>query len=73
MSKPGRRYVRTIFIGIFSLAALVWIAVRQFGVRPRELFDLLLTTGLVVLVVIAMAGTAALFWIALRKRLRGRQ
>ncbi|MCB1675519.1 MAG: hypothetical protein H6985_20145 [Pseudomonadales bacterium] len=70
MNRPARRYVRTIVIGVFSLAALLWIAVRQFGVSPRELLDLLMATGLVVLLVIGLAGAAALLWVGLRKLLR---
>ena len=73
MSRPARRYVRTLLIGTFCLAALVWMAVRQFGISPRELLELLLATGLVVLVVIGFAGGTALVWVGLRKRLRERR
>lgn len=72
MKKPARRYIRTILIGTFSLAALLWIAVRQFGVSSRELLELLLVAGLVVLIVIVLAASAALVWVGLRKLLRGR-
>jgi hypothetical protein len=71
MSRAARRYFRTILIGTFSLAALVWMAVDQFGVSREELLELMLVTGLVVLLVIALAGTAALAWVGLRKLLRG--
>ena len=71
MSKSSRRYVRTVIIGTFSLAALVWMAVRQFGVSWRELLELLLVSGLVVLLVIALAGSATLLWIGLRKIFKG--
>lgn len=71
MSRSARRYVRTIIIGTFALAALVWMAVDQFGVSRQEMLELMLVTGLVVLLVIACAGTAALLWIGLRKLLRG--
>jgi hypothetical protein len=64
--------VRTILIGIFALGALVWMAVRQFGVSWEELLGLLLVTALVVALVIALAGSAALVWIGLRKWLAGR-
>ena len=71
MSRSARRYVRTIIIGTFALAALVWMAVDQFGVSRQEMLELMLVTGLVVLLVIAFAGTAALVWVGLRKLLRG--
>jgi Zn-dependent protease len=73
MRRPARRYVRTLLIGTFCLAALVWMAVRQFGVSPRELLELFLATGLVVLMVIGLAGGTALVWVGLRKRLRDRR
>ncbi len=71
MSRSARRYVRTILIGTFALAALVWMAVDQFGVTQVEMLELLLTTAVVVLMVITFAGGAALLWIGLRKLLRG--
>jgi uncharacterized membrane protein len=48
------------------------MAVDQFGVSRQEMLELMLVTGLVVLLVIACAGTAALVWVGLRKLLRGR-
>ena len=71
MSRSARRYVRTVLIGTFALAALVWMAVDQFGVSRQEMLELMLATGLVVLLVIVFAGTAALLWVGLRKLLRG--
>jgi hypothetical protein len=71
MSRPARRYYRTIVIGTLALAALVWMAVDRFGVSWRELLELLLATGLVVVSVIVLAASAALVWILLRKLLRG--
>ena len=71
MSRAARRYVRTILIGTFALAALVWMAVDQFGVSQEEMLELMLVTGLVVVLVIALAGTAALVWVGIRKLLRG--
>lgn len=70
MSRQTRRYVRTVLIGTFALAALVWMAVDQFGVSREEMFELAAATALVVLMVIAAAGSAALVWIGLRKLLR---
>ena len=72
MSRAGQRFVRSILIGTACLAALVWMAVRQFGVAPRELFELLLASGLVVVIVIGLAGATVLLWLALRKCLAGR-
>lgn len=70
VNRQGRRFLRTILIGTFALAALVWIAVDQFGVSSEEMLELLLATGIVVLLVIlASAGVAAL-WIGLRRLLR---
>ena len=74
MSKANRRYVRTIVIGTAALAALVWMAVDQFGIPHEEMLELLLAAGLVVLAVILFAGGATLLWIGLRsvlRRLRG--
>lgn len=71
MSRSARRHVRTVLIGTFALAALVWMAVDQFGVSRQEMLELMLATGLVVLLVIGFAGTAALLWVGLRKLLRG--
>ena len=70
MSRQARRYVRTVLIGTAALAALVWMAVDQFGVSREEMFELAVATALVVLLVIAAAGSAAIAWIGLRKLLR---
>ena len=67
------RYLRTMLIGFFSLAALVWIAIKQFAVKPEQLLDLLLASGLLVLLVIALAGSVTLLWLSLRKLLQGRR
>jgi len=73
MKTGALRYLRTMLIGFFSLAALLWIAVKQFAVRPEEVLELLLTSGFLVLLVIALAGSATLVWVSLRKLLRGRR
>lgn len=73
MRKAKWRYLRTLAISVSCLAALLWLAVRQFGVRPEELLELLIAAGLAVLLVIALAGLAALLWVGLRKRLRRRR
>ena len=69
MSKQGRRFFRTILLGTFALAALVWMAMDQFGVARDEILDLLLVTALVVGMVIFVAACAAGLWIGLRKLL----
>ena len=73
MKKPAWRQARTFLIATFWVVALGWIAIRQFGISPRELLDLLLATFVVVLVVIVLAGAATLLWVWLRKFLRGRK
>ena len=73
MKKAKWRYLRTLLVGVFCLAALLWIAVRQFAVSPEELLQLLLATALVALLVIALAGFAALAWVGVRNLLRGRR
>jgi len=73
MKTGALRYLRTMLIGFFSLAALLWIAVKQFAVRSEEVLELLLTSGFLVLLVIALAGSATLVWVSLRKLLRGRR
>jgi len=40
VSKANRRYVRTIVIGTAALAALVWMAVDQFGIPQEEMLEL---------------------------------
>jgi hypothetical protein len=72
VSKQGRRFFRTIVIGTFALAALVWMAMDQFGVERDEMLELLLVTAVVVGLVILVAACVAGLWIALRKVL-GRQ
>ena len=72
MSRAGRRYYRTVLLGILALGTLVWVAVDQFGVPPRELGELFLATLLVVSLVIGAAALVALLWVGVR-RLRRRR
>lgn len=53
------------------MAALVWVAVDQFGISRREISELFLGTVLVVGMVIAAAAVMALLWIGLRRLLSG--
>ena len=73
MSRPGKRYWRTLILGIMALAALVWAAVDQFDVSVEEVRELLLGTVLAVLLVICAAAVFALLWVGLRRLLRRRE
>jgi len=70
MNRANRRYYRTIILGVMAMAALVWVAMEQFGISRQEMSGLFLGTVLVALLVISSAGLMALLWIALRKWLR---
>jgi len=70
MSKSGRRYYRTVVLGILAMAALVWVAMDQFGISRREISELFITTLLVVGLVIGAAGIMVILWMGLRKLLR---
>ena len=73
MSRVTRRYYRTIVLGICAMAALVWVAVDQFGISRQEIMQLFLGTVLVALLVIAVAALMTLLWIGLRSLLRRRR
>lgn len=56
------------------MAALVWVAVDQFGISRREMGELFLATVMVVAVIIGAAGLVAAMWMGLRKlRARSRE
>ncbi len=67
MSRQGRRFFRTILVGTAALAALVWMAVDQFGVAREEMLQLLFVTAATVGLVILVAAGVAGLWIGLRK------
>jgi hypothetical protein len=67
MSRANRRYYRTIILGVVAMAALVWVAVDQFGISSEEMLELFLATLLVVALVIVAAALAVLLWVGLRK------
>ena len=71
MSRAGRKYYRTVLLGIAAMAALVWAAVDQFGIAWEEMLDLFLVTLVVIGIVILVAALFALVWIGVRKLLRG--
>jgi hypothetical protein len=70
MSKPARRYARTILLGVAALAALVWMAVRQFGIPLQEMLQLGLGAFLMVAGVIIAAAVASLLFAVLRRIFR---
>jgi preprotein translocase subunit SecE len=67
MSRARRRYYRSVIISVLALAALLWVAVDQFGISAGEIKQLLLTSLLVLLLVVAAAAAAAALWMLLRK------
>ncbi len=67
MSGARRRYYRTIILGCLALAALLWVAMAQFGIAREEITGLLTAALLVLVAVIVCAAGAALLWIGLRK------
>ena len=71
MSRAGRKYYRTVLLGIAAMAALVWAAVDQFGIAWEEMLDLFLVTLVVIGIVILAAALFALVWIGVRKLLGG--
>ena len=67
MNKVGRRFLRTILLGTFALAALVWMAMDQFGIAREVMLNLLLVTAATVALIILVAAGVAGLWIGLRK------
>jgi len=67
VNKAGRRFLRTILLGTFALAALVWMAVDQFGISRDVMLELLLVTAATVALIIFVAACVAGLWIGLRK------
>ena len=70
MNRASRRYYRTIVLAVLAMAALVWVAMEQFGISRQEMAGLFLGTVLVAAAVIASAAVMAGLWITLRKLLR---
>ncbi|RLQ20201.1 hypothetical protein DWB85_18850 [Seongchinamella sediminis] len=70
MARAGRKYYRTIFLGVAAMAALVWAAVDQFGIPWEEMLELLLITVAAIVLVIAAAAATVALWLWLRKLLR---
>jgi hypothetical protein len=72
VTRAARRYYRTIVLGVVALAALVWVAMDQFGISRGEMAELFAGTVIVALLVIAVAGLTVLLWMGLRRLLRGK-
>lgn len=66
MSRAGRRYYRTILLGVLALGALIWVAAEQFGIPREEMLALFGASLLALLLVVAAAAVAALLWVGLR-------
>ncbi len=67
MSKPTRRYYRTIFLGVAAMGVLVWSAIEQFNIEPKVMLQLFLVTLLVLGLVIASAAAVFFVWMWLRR------
>lgn len=70
--KGGRRFLRTMVLGVACLALMLWTAVDQFEVDPETVAELGLASGLVVLLVILAAGLTVSLWVGLRRLWRRR-
>jgi hypothetical protein len=70
VSRANRRYYRTIVLGVMAMAALVWVAMDQFGISRQEMTGLFLGVVLVAVLVVLCAGVVALLWVTLRKWVR---
>ena len=70
MSGATRRYYRTIVLAVLAMAALIWVAMDQFGISRQEMTELFLGTLVAALVIILCAGAITLLWVGLRKLLR---
>jgi alkylhydroperoxidase/carboxymuconolactone decarboxylase family protein YurZ len=67
LTKQGRRFFRTVLISTFALAALVWMAMDQFGISRDQMLELLAVTAVLVGFVIAISAATAALWVGLRK------
>jgi hypothetical protein len=65
-SNPRKRYYRTLFLGIAAMATLIWAAIDQFGISPREMLGLFGTTALAVGAIILAGAFIAGIWVGLR-------
>ena len=66
MNRGGRRFYRTMVLGVLAMGALVWAAMDQFGISRQEMSEMFLATLLAVGLVICGAAVAVLLWIGLR-------
>jgi len=70
VSKANRRYIRTLVLALLAMSTLIWAAIDQFGIAPREMMALFLATAIGAGGIILAAGTVVVIWIALRKLTR---
>lgn len=73
MSRANRRFYRTILLGVVAMAALVWVALGQFGISREQMSALFLGTVLVVVLAIASAALLVAAWMGLRRLLQRRK
>jgi alkylhydroperoxidase/carboxymuconolactone decarboxylase family protein YurZ len=66
--KAKRRYLRTIFLGVACLAALIWAAVDQFGISVEEILAIFTVVLAGIIGLILMAAIVATLW-TLAKRI----
>ena len=71
MSKATRRFHRTLVLSVFSLAVLIWAAIRNFDISPEDMLTFFVGVLWVVAGVILLAGFCAGLWVALRKLFSG--
>ena len=69
VSKATRRHYRTVLLAVMAMAALIWVAMDQFGISRQEMTELFLGTVLAALLIIICAGAITLLWMGLRKLL----
>jgi hypothetical protein len=68
--KARRRYLRTITLGIACLAVLLWSAIDQFGIEPREILALFQAVVIGILSLIFAAAIVATLWTLGKRILR---
>jgi len=72
VSKAGRRYYRTILLGLVAMAVLIWVAVDQFGISIQRMQELFLATVAVICAIVICAALFTVAWMGLRRLWRRR-
>ena len=67
MAGAYRRHLRTIILAVLATVAFVAAAILSFDVQPQELLTFFLASVLLLVIVIALAFCATLFWRGLRR------